>query len=183
MAAKGAAMTDTITAQFTLTKDEMAEGIASASSALLRPWQRRTSAFVLVVVALFAGAGGVGLCIAAYQGMGWGMPPVYLAPLVFLIVGGLALVYPGMSLDWMSTRALDFEDPTGTHMKIDANGLHIWTTHEDRRLEWPAVHSLTLGKTAIFLSITGAAFVLPSRCLADPKATFAQLQAWHGVAA
>lgn len=83
MAAKGGAMTDTITSHFGLTKDDMAEGIARASGVLLRPWQRRASGCVLVVIDLFV----------------------------------------------------------------------------------------------------GAAFILPTRSLADPKTTFGQLQAWHGAAA
>lgn len=175
-------MTDRITAQFTLTQKEMAEGIAIASNALLLPWQRRASWFLTLVLGLLAGAGGMGIFMAVYKNMLGIPPPFYLGPLVFLVVGSMALVHPGMVLDWMSKRALAVEDPTGTHMEIDATALHIRATHEDRRLEWPAVHTLTQGEKAIFLSISGAAIILPNRVLDDPKAAFAQLQTWHKAA-
>lgn len=175
-------MTDTITAQFTLTKDEIAEGIAVASNTLLLPWQRRASSLLLMVISVLAGAGGMAIFLTCYKATLGTQPPFYIAPLVFGVVGSLALVHPGMVLGWMSTRALVFEAPAGTHMDLDANGLHIWASQEDRRLKWPAVHSLTQGKTAIFLSISGASFVLPNRVLDDPRAAFALLQTWHKAA-
>lgn len=177
-AAKAAKMTDRITAHFTLTKPEMVEGISVASKALLLPWQSRTASIAQLVIAVFAGLGAMSLFMAAYKAMFGNPPPFYIAPIVFLVVGGFGLVQFGMVLDWMATRALAMEDPTGTHMDIDATGLHIWATHEDRRLGWHAIHSLTQGKTAIFIAISGAAFILPNRVLEDPKAAFSQLQTW-----
>ncbi len=175
-------MTDKITLDFTLTQDEMVEGIAMASNALLLPWQRRVISVALLVMALLAGAGAMGLFIWAYTAATGGMPPFYIGPIVFLLVGGFGLVQYGMQLDWMSTRALACEDPTGTRITVDAAGIHVQTTHEDRRLGWPAVFQLTHGKTAIFMSIGGAAFILPNRAFDDPKAAFAQMQTWHTAA-
>jgi hypothetical protein len=160
----------------------MAERIVCASDVLLRPWQRAVSGAVLVVIAVLAGAGGVVIFMASFQGLAASLPPIHLVGALSFVVGGLALVCLGVVLDWTSTCALGFEGPTPTLMEIDANVPHIWTTHQDRRLQWPATHSLTQRKSAIFLLIGGAVFVLPNRVRDDPKATFAELQAWHGAA-
>lgn len=183
MAVKGAMMANTITAQFTLVQREMAERIVCESDVLLRPWQRVASGAVLVVLALLAGAGGVVIFMASFQTLAASLPPIYLFGALFFVVGGLALVRLGTVLDRTSTCALSFEGPTGTHMKIDATGLHIWTTHQDRRFQLPAIHSLTQRKSAIFLLLSGAVFILPNRVRDDPKASFAQLQARHGAGA
>lgn len=174
-------MIDRIALDFTLTKDEMSEGIAVASNALLLPWQRRAVSAALLVIALLAGAGAMGLFIWAYTANLGHMPPFYVGPIVFLLVGGFGLGQYGVQLGWMSTNALAFDDNTGTHITVDAAGLHVQTTHEDRRLGWPAVFQMTHGKTAIFMLVGGAAFILPNRALDDPKAAFAQMQTWHKV--
>ena len=176
-------MANTITAQFTLVQREMAERIVCESDVLLRPWQRVASGAVLVVLALLAGAGGVVIFMASFHGLAASLPPIYLFGALFFVVGGLALVRLGTVLDRTSTCALSFEGPTGTHMEIDATGLHIWTTHQDRRFQLPAIHSLTQRKSAIFLLLSGAVFILPNRVRDDPKASFAQLQARHGAGA
>jgi len=176
-------MANTITAQFTLVQREMAERIVCESDVLLRPWQRVASGAVLVVLALLAGAGGVVIFMASFQTLAASLPPIYLFGALFFVVGGLALVRLGTVLDRTSTCALSFEGPTGTHMEIDATGLHIWTTHQDRRFQLPAIHSLTQRKSAIFLLLSGAVFILPNRVRDDPKASFAQLQARHGAGA
>jgi hypothetical protein len=88
------------------------------------------------------------------------------------------LLHSPVVLGWMAARAINLQDPSGTHMEIDVNGLHIWAKDEDRRLGWPAIHSITQGKTALFFNISGATFVLPKRVLSDPQATFDQAQKW-----
>ena len=175
-------MANTVTAQFTPAQREMAERIVCASDVLLRPWQRAASGAVLVVIAVLAGAGGVVIFMASFQGLAASLPPIHLVGALSFVVGGLALVRPGMVLDLTSTCALGFEGPTRTLMEIDANVTHIWTKHQDMLLQWLAAHSLTQGKSAIFLLISRAVFIFPNRVHDDPKATFAQLQAWHGAA-
>lgn len=167
-----------ITARFTVTKDELAEGLGVSRHLLLTPTQRRIIKGWSIWRDFLSGMAPL-LLFWAISIIATGQTT--LAP--WLIAIGVTATFANMQyyrvlVAWMAANATSA--PVETELTASESGVALRAPAETRHLEWPATQGIIKGKTAIFLNVSGAVYPLPLRALENPDATFAQLTAWRG---